>query len=512
MRLSREDGDKEESDSIVNQKNMLSDYIAQSPEFKLYGTYVDDGYTGTNFDRPDFQRMEAEVDAGKINCVIVKDLSRLGRDYIGVGNYVENVYPRKDVRFISLNERLDSLLRPEEVHDIIIPFTNLMNEHYARDISRKVRSALDSKRRRGEFIGAFASYGYRKDPNNKNHLMIDEEVADNVRNIFKWFLEGLPKLSIAYRLNDSGIPCPSEYKKQKGLKYVNAKRLGSTNYWTHTSIDRILKSEVYIGNLVQHTQTVKSFKNKKNIQLDRSQWMIARHTHEPIIDRETWETAQRLLNASIKKSQFTGEVHLFAGLIQCADCGRAMKKRRSHNGKYEYYVCGTYMTYGKDKCESHSIRKEELEKIVFNEIKAQITKYLNFQELKKDTKFSDKLLLQLASSKKRLSDFTAKLEKAKALKFGLYGDYKENVISREEYEDYKQKYNAEIESLSAQINSLKKSISCIHAGDELKRSEEIILKYQNIQSLTREVLVSLVKSIVVHADQTITIHFSFIPM
>lgn len=512
IRLSREDGDKEESDSIVTQRNMLTDYISHYPEFELYDIYIDDGYTGTNFKRPDFQRMIDDMKAGNINCIIVKDLSRFGRDYIGVGEYQEKIFPEYDVRFIALSEHIDTHLRQGDNESIIIPFTNIINEQYARDISRKVRSALDTKRRKGEFIGAFACYGYKKDPENKNHLIVDEEAADNVRNIFKWFIGGMSKQSIALRLNEMGIPCPSEYKRLKGLKYVNSRRLKSTTYWTHTSVHRILSSEVYIGNMVQHTQATKSFKVKKNVQLDKSEWIVVKNTHEPIIDMETWNTAQRLLNESTRKSPFTGEIHLFAGLIKCADCGRAMKKRISHSGKYEYYVCGTYMAYGKARCLSHSIRKDELTEIVLNEINSQIEKYMDFEKLRDDIVRLEKIKAQTAAKNRLLNDLSAKFEKIKGLRLGLYEDYKSGFITREEYFDFKKRYDDDIEKLSAQIGNITKAIENINSVDELKQSEELILKYEHIETLTRDIVVSLIKSIIVHADKTITINFTFIPM
>lgn len=300
----------------------------------------------------------------------------------------------------------------------------------------------------------------------------------------------MPKQSIALRLNEMGIPCPSEYKRLKGLKYVNSRRLKSTTYWTHTSVHRILNSEVYIGNMVQHTQTTKSFKVKKNVQLDKSEWIVVKNTHEPIIDMETWNTAQRLLNESTRKSPFTGEIHLFAGLIKCADCGRAMKKRISHNGKYEYYVCGTYMAYGKARCSSHSIRKDELTEIVLNEINSQIEKYMNFKKLRDNKAYSAKINAQTAANSRLLNNLSAKLEKVKGLKLGLYEDFKNGIISREEYFDFKKKYDNDIEKLSAQIGHLTKAIENINSGDELKRSEELILKYKHIETLTRDIVVS----------------------
>lgn len=512
IRLSREDGDKEESDSIGNQRQMLMSYVSENPEFKLYDIYVDDGFTGTNFNRPDFKRMIADMEQKNINCIIVKDLSRFGRDYIGVGNYQENIFPRYDIRFIALNDRIDTYLCKDDSQSILVPFTNIINEQYARDISRKVRSALDTKRKSGEFIGAFASYGYCKDPDDHNKLVIDPEAAENVRNIFHWFIGGMPKLSIAYKLNELGIACPSEYKKQKGMKYVNSNCLKSTNYWTHTSIHRILKNEIYIGNMVQHTQSKKSFKIKQNVRLDKSDWIIVKGTHEPIIDTQTWEIAQRLLNTDIKKSQYTGKIHLFAGLIKCGDCGRAMKKRVNHGGKYEYYICGTYQAYGKAHCTSHSIRTDELTEMVLGEIKAQIAKYVDYEKLQNELHARQSVQEAQRENEQALAELTKKLEKVTKLKQGLYEDLKSGVLSKDEYFCFKNQYEKDMERFRHSIALFSGRMNDINTNGELRKSAELVLKYKDIQVLTREMLVSLVKSVTIYSDKTITIHFNFKPI
>ena len=510
IRLSREDGDKEESDSIGNQRDMLLSYISEHPELKLFDVYVDDGFTGTNFNRPEFQRMIKDMKLRKFDCIIVKDLSRFGRDYIGVGNYQENVFPRSNIRFIALNDRIDTGLPSEESQSILVPFTNIINEQYARDISKKVRSALDTKRKRGEFIGAFASYGYRKDPNDHNRLLVDEEAAENVRKIFRWFLEGMPKLSIALKLNASGVPCPSEYKKQKGMNYHNATRLESTTYWTHTSIHRILKNEIYIGNMVQHTQTSRSFKIKQNIQLKKTDWIIVKGTHEPIIDIQTWETAQRLLQTDIKRSQYTGSVHLFAGVIRCSDCGRAMKKRLNAGGGHEYYICGTYQAYGKTRCSCHSIRTDVLTKMVYEELKAQIGKYADFEKLKAEL-VTERTAFNRDEIVKRQAGLIKKSERIQKLRRGLYEDYKSKMISGDEYASFKSQYNSELEKIEHAAAAVHEKIKGLDMEREQEKIEKAVLRYTESGELSREMLVSLVQSVMIHEDRSITIHFTFGP-
>ena len=248
LRLSREDGDKAESDSIANQRAMLQTYIQTHPDLELVDFYQDDGCTGTHFDRPAFRRMEADLRSGKINCVLVKDLSRFGRDYIDMGRYLERVFPALGVRFIAINDHVDS---GHGKYDILLPMKNIFNTQYARDISDKVRSAIHTKQQRGEFVGAFASYGYRKDPNRRGHLCIDPAAAQVVRRIFALFEAGAGKVRIAKLLNEEKIPSPSEYKRILGERYTNGRRLQNTTYWTYATIHRILQNRMYLGSMEQ---------------------------------------------------------------------------------------------------------------------------------------------------------------------------------------------------------------------------------------------------------------------
>lgn len=510
FRVSREDGDKDESDSISNQRDMLLSYIAKDKAFQLVDVYTDDGYTGTNFNRPDFQRMITDMKNKKINCIIVKDLSRFGRDYIGVGDYQENIFPQYNVRFIAVNDHIDTCESSDNFDSIIVPFKNIINEQYARDISRKVRSALDTKRVKGDFIGAFACYGYAKDENNKHHLVIDDEAAGTVRTIFQWFIDGTAKLTIATRLNERGIPCPSEYKKLKGLKYSNPNKLDRTNYWTHSTVHRVLNNEMYIGNMVQHTQTVKNFKQKKNVRIDKSDWIIVENTHEAIIGRETWNIAQRLLTADIKKSQYTGEIHLFAGILKCKDCGRAMKKRK--NGNNVYYICGSYMMYGNKICTSHSIRYGCLYDKVFAEIKAQIEKYADFEKIRAEISDVQKKDKNINCLRDCQEDLRRKLNNTVNLKRGLYEDLKNGVINENEYFSFKEEYDTQAGKYEKKIAELAAIKSNIEKPDGEQRSYDPLMKYSCPAELTRELLVSLVRTVYVYENRDIEIDFNFNPL
>lgn len=334
IRLSREDGDRAESDSAGNQRKLLTKYVAENSDMVLYDLYVDDGYTGTNFSRPGFRRMMADIENGRVNCVVVKDLSRFGRDYIETGRYLERIFPRLGVRFVALSDHIDSR---ESAYDMLLPIKNIFNEQYARDISDKIHAAIDTKQRAGEFIGAFASFGYRKSPCDKNRLVPDAEAAEIVRRIFRMFVQGCGKQQIAKALNAEGIPCPAEYKRINGENYQNCNERGGKMHWSYSTINSILHKEIYVGNMVQGTKYQKLRMYQKAVAPE--EWIVVEHTHEPIIDEETWEKAQKLLG---KQTGTRAEVspNPFAGILKCGDCGGAMVRNswKKADGRREYYL------------------------------------------------------------------------------------------------------------------------------------------------------------------------------
>ena len=278
IRLSREDDeDKIESNSVTNQRALLQDYLKNKNEFVIYDVYIDDGYSGTDFNRPNFQRLLNDMKDNKFNTIVVKDLSRLGRNYIEVGNYIEQIFPLFKIRFISVNDMIDSYKDPTSLNNVIVPFKNLMNDEYCRDISMKIRSAFNTKKRNGDFVGAWAPYGYIKDPKNKYHLIIDEESAQTVKLIFKWALEGKGRNTIAKELNQMGVLSPTGYKqKVLNLNYANlsATSFGSDYAWTNTTISQILKNRVYVGDMVQCKERVVSYKINKIIKNPKEDWII----------------------------------------------------------------------------------------------------------------------------------------------------------------------------------------------------------------------------------------------
>ncbi|MDD3279136.1 MAG: recombinase family protein [Lachnospiraceae bacterium] len=506
IRLSREDGDKEESDSVGNQRKLLTEYIGKKEEFVLHDVYVDDGYTGTNFNRPNFQRMITDIEDGKVNCVVVKDLSRFGRDYIDTGRYLERIFPELGVRFISVTDSIDSM---KQAYDMLLPIKNIFNEQYARDISKKVQTAVKTKQKSGEFIGSFTSYGYKKSPSDKNKLIIDEYASTVVRRIFDLFIRGYGKQKIAKLLNSEGILCPSEYKRTMGLNYHNGNKLNSTTYWSYSTINSILHREMYVGNMVQGTKHQRM--RSKQRKVDKADWIIVENTHESIIDKETWEKSQSLLKKRTRELDLETNKNIFAGFVKCGDCGRAMAKnmwRRADGSKTYSFYCGTYKRYGTELCTPHTLPLKELEAIILSDLKVIVQNVENVQELVKAQSFT-------ASKAKRISDteltkLKSELERIRKLKQSIYEDYREELISKEEFLSYREDYLKKEELYSNQIETLKAKrkdnvTEDVFETPWLKR----LLELGDIEELDREIVVEMIHEITVYENRKIKIQYNF---
>lgn len=372
VRLSCEDGDKEESNSVTGQKNLIQDYISRHPELVECGMKVDDGFSGSSFERPAFREMMEEIKAGRINCIVVKDLSRFGRNYLDAGEYLERLFPFLGVRFIAINDNYDSQNGRGEMDSFLIPFKNLINEAYCRDISVKIRSQLAVKRKRGDFVGSFAVYGYRKDSENKNHLVADDFAAGIVRDIFHQRLEGVSAGDIADWLNEEGVMSPMAYKKAQGLSYFTPFCQNSHCLWNATTVLRILKNPVYTGVLTQGKSTAPCYGVRRRVEKPRREWDVVEGTHEALIDRRDFAVVQRLLLRDTRTSPGGVRTELFSGMVFCGECGGAMVRKTvpSKNRKYVYYICGTHKN--EKVCYSHSISVEALEKIVLTSVQSRI--------------------------------------------------------------------------------------------------------------------------------------------
>lgn len=503
IRLSREDGDKIESESVASQRALLEQFIKTHSDMRIYDVYTDDGWSGTDFDRPSFQRMLSDITARKINCVVVKDLSRFGRNYVEAGKYLETVFPLFKVRFIAVNDQIDSALVPSSVNNVIVPFKNIINDEYCRDISMKVRSALDIRRKQGKFIGSFAAYGYKKDERDHNKLAIDEDAAYYVRLIFRRFLEGRSILGIARELNEAGVPNPSAYRAQRGLS-----RNTKGDLWVDSTVRRILTSELYIGNLVQKKNEVVSYKIHVAKAVEAKNRISVNNTHEPIIAREDFEKVQSLLQRDTRTSPKTGKLSVLAGFLKCADCGRAMVKRtvKQPYKTYEYYCCSTYRKMHSGACTKHAVRADMVEKAVLNALNGYIRLAVDFEAMSEKL---EKAQRGGAGSKRlaaELSRSEREIGKAEKILLDLYPDYKSGIISREQYFALKEKYENALTLAKEAAERVRLRIE--EMGRGVDGSNEFIAtfkKYRGLKELTREIMCELVENVYVREGGEIEI-------
>ncbi|MBS6627787.1 MAG: recombinase family protein [Clostridiales bacterium] len=513
IRLSKEDGDKNESYSVTSQREILKEYIKQRPDIFLFDYYVDDGWSGTNFDRPAFRRMMQDIYDGKVNCVVVKDLSRFGRNYTDAGHYLDDVFVRLGVRFIALNNGVDSISSSMNAATkcITVGVQNVINESVAATTSVNVRGTLNVSRKQGKFIGSFPTYGYLKDPNDHHKLIVDEETAPVVRQIFQWFLSGKSIIGITKTLNAMGIPNPSTYKMQKGWNYRHTSGKRNDGLWCDSTVRRMLSNQMYIGNMVQGKNTTISYKIKQCKSVPKSDWIVVENTHAPIIDKETFEKAQSLFHRNTRTAPAKTEVDLFSGFVKCADCHRAMSKKTNRHpyGTYQYYRCVTSRKMDSGACSPHSIRIDKLERAVLVTIQTMIDTAVEWDDVlaeirKKADGKSENL------TKKSMEKCMAERERIQKMMLDLYPDWKSGTISKEEYLALKENMGQKIKALDEKIEAFQRALA--RNADGCGADNAFLThfkKYGKIKKLTRPILTELVDSILVHEGGNITINFKF---
>ena len=515
LRLSQDDEKydkdfKAESNSISNQRLQIQDYINKNDNMELVGEYVDDGYSGINFERPAFKEMMENMITGSINCIVVKDLSRFGRDYIDCGRYLQRVFPSLDIRFIALNDNYDSFTASETEKNLVIPFKNFINDNYCRDTSAKVRSVCKVKRKQGQFISNYAPYGYEKDEEDKHKIVIDKEVEYVVQKIFSMKLEGYSSYSIAKHLNDNGIPSPMEHKKAKGIRYKTGFCTKAVAKWDTPAVNRILTNEVYIGTLQQGKREKINYKLDKVVSKDKSDWIEIEDNHEAIIDPYDFEIVQKLLKCDIKAKTVGEKADLFSGLLFCKDCNAQMTKKVDKRGKTPkvYYICSSY-NKGQD-CSRHSIKQEELQRTVLEMIRHYIQylgEYESVSEKIKEMEVSYELFQKIDKRQEYTKKSKAKFE---LLKSSLYQDLKEGIIAEEEFCDMREFYTNRIVESELILEKQSKEIARLYKkslGNQNFLAD--IKKYQNIGALERGLLVRLVDKIYVLEDKKIEIQFNY---
>lgn len=517
LRLSREDGDKEESDSITNQKEFILEYLKSKSGIKIHEIRVDDGYSGVNFERPAFQQMLEDIKTGKVNCVVTKDLSRFGRNHIEVGKYIERIFPYLGVRFIAINDNYDSIESNSQADNIIIPFKNLINDAYSRDISIKIRSNLEVKRKRGDFVGPFAPYGYQKSKSDKNKLEIDEEAAEVVRFIFRLYLQGNNAYKIAEKLNKKNILTPMDYKKENGSAFYTGFKKNLKSQWTHMHILRILENPVYTGTLVQGKETTPNYKVKKKVKRDQSKWSRVENAHEAIVTSIDFSNAQEQLQMDTRTGNAKEKVYCLSGIVKCGDCGSNMVRKTVPSGKrkFIYYVCGNHKG-NKNICSSHSINAEALEKIVLKLLNHQIKNVTDLGQILDKLEDTQIQKGKVEKRNRQIAKKKEEIQKYNHLRLDLYEDYKDKLITKEEYLELKEIYEKRTQTAQQMLEAMEVEIAFLVDGqrntcdwvDEFKKNG--YLKY-----LLREVVVSLIEQILIYEKKEgeryprIEIHFKY---
>lgn len=513
IRLSRDDGNIV-SESVVNQNKILDDEIPGFFEDGLYevvDTYIDDGTSGTtDLERQDFQRMVQDMKRGRINCIIVKNLSRAFRNSANQGHFLEEFISLYNTRFISLYQpRIDTYLDPEVVHSLEVSITGFMNEQYAYKTSADIRRTFRHKRENGEFIGAFAPYGYIKNPQNKNALLIDEEAAQIVRDIFMWFTsDGMSKAGIARRLNEYGIPNPAAYKRSKGFRYENPHCKNNDGLWNPTTISRMLQDPLYIGVMRQGRQKVISYKVHKRTAVPEDEWFIVENAVPAIIDKVIFEKAQQLHRRDIRTAPGKREVYLFSGFIRCADCQKSMARHSSK--KLVYYQCRTNQEKLKTRCTRHSIRLDVLETAVLAAVQKQIEFVDHLAEMVEEISSAPAVHTESVRLNDLLERRQKEFEKVSGILDDLYTDWKSGDITHDQYRRMKVKFAEQSQHLQEMIDHIQSECDSLAQGVNAEDPYlTAFLKHRNIKSLSRGLLVELVHAIYVNEDKSIRIEFNF---
>jgi len=512
IRLSRVDGN-DESESVVNQKKILEEFLERCFEgqYMIIDFYVDDGLSGTDDSRENYMRMVQDIEAGNVNCVVCKTLSRAFRNYSDQGYYLEYYFPQKNVRFISMGDpKIDTFMNPDVITGLEVPITGLMNDRFAARTSSDVRRTFDHKRRKGEFIGAFPPYGYLKDPRNKNHLVLDENIVPVKRELFSWIVhEGISLNGAAHRMNDIGIPNPSAYKRSLGWNYCNPNSIKNDGLWTGSTVRRIMLDQVNLGHMVQGKQRVVSYKVHDKITVPVEDWIIKEDTHESTFSQDEYEALERVIKRDTRTPDGEHTVHLFSGYMRCKDCDKALQRKHSHGNTY--YACRTYTEKSKTRCTKHSIRLDRLECAVLAAIQAQIAQLDSLNEIMDEiiqaptTDSKNQRLDKLLKEKQR------ELKKTKALADGLYVDWKSDDITREDYRRMKVQFDKQALQITTAVTALKEEQQRMEqAANSENEVFADIREHSNIQRLDRALLVVLIDKIYVYEHMEIEIVFRFI--
>ncbi len=509
IRLSIADGKDGESNSIINQRRLIDEFLSKHTEIESVGEYVDDGVSGIVFDRPAFADMMAVIREGTANCIISKDLSRLGRDRIETGRYLQRIFPAIGVRFIAINDNIDTL--NDDTDRLIVSVKSILNDEYCRDISVKTRSALEIKRAHGDYTGACPVYGYRKDPNDHNHLVIDEYAANIIRDIFRMKMEGNSAARIATTLNELGVLSPLEYKKDRGLPYPKggyADRSGAK--WSASTIIRILGDATYTGTLIQGKSGTPTYKLKELVQRPEEEWHRRENAHEPVILRHTFDLVQKIMRLDTRTAPNRDKVYLFSGILICGCCGNRMtRKTVPYKGaQYYYYWCPTGKKNG---CAKPVMLKEsDLIDCVLGSVKAHIANVASLETLISGldaTRIARDLADRLAG---QITENERRLDKIKEYKASLYENMINGNLTKDEHKSLKAKYATESDTLISANAGLRNEIEavllCKHERMAWTRH---FIQFENLDTIDRKIVIHLINSIRVLGKSKIEISFNY---
>ncbi len=516
VRLSVEDSGKPGADTIEGQKNLLLHFIENDKSLALYGLFCDNGRTGTDFERPEFEKLMEAVKHGEVDCIVVKDLSRFGRNYKETGNYLERIFPFLGVRFIAVNDGFDTLTAERGADGYLVPLKNLINEVYSKDISKKSGSALATKQKNGDFIGAWAPYGYRKCADDPHKLEPDEATAPVVRQIFQWRVDGMSVTRIAKKLNDSGIPSPSAYLYNTGVckteKYNGA-------VWHIQAVKIILTRQVYIGHMVQGTKRQSFYENRKQYKKPQEEWVIVENTHEPIIDRDTFEKVQEIMRQRNEEyfeklgrfSYLETTENILKGLIYCADCKRPLVRYKnvSHNKKLWYtFICQTHSN-DITSCPKKNIREDALIPMLMQAIQTQIELAADMDELVRRVNSSPKHRKRTADLQGRLDSAKKTLKRYNNLYDSLYQNYVDKLMTEQEYITLKSRYRAEAEEAERLIEALTRQQAEESEHTPENRFLTAFGSFKGEDTLTKEMAQALIEHVYVDGSSNIEIVFRY---
>ena len=512
-RRSFDDLEDTESNTITNQKNMITDYVNSLPNMTIVDYYSDDGYSGTTLDRPRFKEMMNDVISGRINAIVSKDLSRLGRNHLELGKYLEQTFPIYNIRIIAINDDIDSFLKPETFNNFIVPLKNIINENYSKDISKKVSSSYLTMAKQGKFISGTTPYGYKLDKNDKHHLVVDEEEQEICKLVFNMALNGNGIVKICKYLNNNHILCRKEIVRRRKHKLSLDPYFGDIKYlWSTSSIRRMLSNETYIGNLVQLKTYKRSYKERREIPKPEHEWIKCENTHEAIISKEEFNKIQELVKKRTpNRSNSDKEYSIYNGILKCADCGKAMLKQEDKRKEkiYSNYYCSSYL-YTNSSCSQHKIKTKELDSIVLETIQLQIKLVIEIDRSIKKLFFKSNKYLRENDYKNNVRIAEIKIDSYKEKKRNNYKNWKLQLIDKKEYEKNLNEYDLEIEKLTEDINLYTSSYQ--ETISRLRKDEYWISHYKRnrkIKKLTRDVLMELIKNIYVNDDGSIKIIFKY---